>query len=116
MGKEGNLIVVNSFEGLDTYKTKVLNDVLDKVGDVGGRYGCTAYVVDHVPEEEEENEDGTLKAVSGVHINLQVASGNIHKVKVRNQKFANVYDILKHEKLVISLSAIEALEARYVDN
>ena len=114
--KEGNVILVNTFEGLGTYKTKVLANVLDDLGDISGRYGCTALVVDHVPEEESEEEDGTLRAVAGVDINLHVASGNLFKVKVRNQKFVNVYDLLKYEKLVLSLSALEALEGRYGEN
>ncbi len=113
--KEGNLIVVNGFDGLESYKTKTLAKYLEDIGDIGGRFGCTAYIVDHVPEEEEENDDGTLKGLNGVHINLQVASGNISKVKVRNQKFVNVYDLLKYEKLVMSLSALEALEERYAE-
>ena len=111
--KEGNMVLVNSFEGLESYKTKVLAEALDQLGDIGGRYGCSALVIDHVPEEEEEEEDGTLRAVAGVNVNLQVASGNMHKVKVRSQRFVNVYDLLKYEKLVMSLSALEALEQRY---
>jgi large subunit ribosomal protein L4 len=111
--KEGNLILVNSYEGLGSYKTKILAEALNEVGDIGGRYGCTAYLIDHV--QEEEAEDGTLKAIGGVDINLQVASRNLHKIKVRNQKFVNVYDVLKHEKLVLSLSALEALEERYAE-
>jgi len=111
--KEGNLTLVNSFSGLESYKTKVLATALGGLADIGGRFGCTAYVIDHVPVEEEEDADGTLKAVSGVHINLQVASGNMLKVKTRNQQFVNVYDMLKYEKLVLSLSALQALEERY---
>ena len=113
--KEGNMIVVNSFEGLGTHKTKVLAKVLEGLDDIGGRYGCTAYIIDHIPKDEEEGDDGTLRSIAGVDINLHVASGNLHKVRVRNQKFLNVYDVLKYEKLVLSLSALEALEERYAE-
>ena len=112
--KEGNLILVNSLE-LETLKTKVLAKALVNLGNIGGRNGSSAYVIDHVPEEQEVEEDGTLRAVSGVDVNLKVASGNLYKVKVRNQKFVNVYDLLKFEKLVLSLSALEALEERYAE-
>lgn len=116
---EGNLILVNDFSLLGSYKTKVLAEALDFIGDIGGRYGCTAFVVDHVSDGHEEedhdddSEEATLKSIKGVDINLHVASGNLHKIKVRNQKFVNVYDIMKHEKIVLSLSALEALEERY---
>jgi len=114
--KEGNLILVNSFEELGTHKTKVLLSALEDLGDIGGKYGCTAYIIDHfLEDEEQENEDWTLRSIDGVDINMHVASGNLHKVKVRNQQFLNVYDILKYEKLVLTLSALEALEKRYAD-
>ena len=81
------------------------------MGDIGGKYGCTAYLVDHVNEGNEDEEE-YLVSVGGIHVNLKVASGNINKVKVSNQRNLNVYDILKHEKLVLSLIALEQIEAR----
>jgi ribosomal protein L4 len=49
-----------------------------------------------------DEEDGTLKAIGGVDISLQVASRKLHKIKVWNQKLVNVYDVLKHRKLILS--------------
>ena len=48
-------------------------------------------------------------------MNLEVAGVNLMKVKVTNQRNVNVYDLIKHEKVVMSLSAFEALEGRYND-
>jgi len=113
--KEGNLILVNDWGFIDTFKTKVLSSVLDELGDVGGRYGCNALLVDHIPREiqlQEVDEDEALTHLEGCHVNLKVASRNLHQVKVLNQLHLNVYDLLKHEKLVMSLSALEALEER----
>mmetsp|Transcript_25754 Transcript_25754/g.38046 ORF Transcript_25754/g.38046 Transcript_25754/m.38046 type:complete len:94 (-) Transcript_25754:157-438(-) len=62
-------------------------------------------------DEEEEKEDEPMY-IGGVNVNLKVASGNIHNVKVVNQLGCNVYDILKHEKLIVSLDALKALEER----
>ena len=45
-------------------------------------------------------------------INFKVASGNIRRIRLVNQLGANVYDILRHEKLVLSLTAVRALEER----
>jgi large subunit ribosomal protein L4 len=45
-------------------------------------------------------------------MNLWVASSNIYRIKVGNHLAACVYDILKHEKLVLTLAALEKLEDR----
>jgi large subunit ribosomal protein L4 len=46
--KERNLILVHSYEGLGSYKTKVLAKALNEAGYIGGRYGFTACLIDHV--------------------------------------------------------------------
>lgn len=109
--KEGNLVLLNGFTTLESYKTKVLAKALVELGNMGGRKGCSAYLVDHVEEEDED----TLTSINGVDVNLEVASANLLKVKVTNQRNVNVYDLIKHEKVVMSLSAFEAIEARYKD-
>ena len=50
--------------------------------------------------------------IGGINIQFRVAARNLHKVKLANQLGANVYDILKHEKLVLTLPALRALEER----
>jgi large subunit ribosomal protein L4 len=110
--KEGNLILVNGFTTLESYKTKVLANTLMELGNMGGRNGCSTYLVDHVEEDADEE---TLTSINGVDVNLEVAGANLMKVKVTNQRNVNVYDLIKHEKVVMSLSAFEALEGRYND-
>jgi large subunit ribosomal protein L4 len=115
--KEGNLILVDSFSDLGTYKTKVLSKMLHELAGVGSVDGKSGYIVDHVLDEVNENdEDAIATSLSGVDINLKVASGNIFRCKVTNQRNVNVYDLLKHEKLILSLSALEKLEERYGDS
>jgi large subunit ribosomal protein L4 len=65
-------------------------------------------MIDDAHDDSEENPS----TIAGVDVNLKVASQNVFKVKAINQLGANVYDILKHEKLVLSLAAIQALEKR----
>lgn len=105
--KEGNLIVLNDLQ-LESYKTKELAKLL-KSFDIAGRHGTKALLLDHVEAQEDET---TPTSHNGLPINLMVAAGNLRSIQVLNQLFANVYAILKHEKLVMTVSAIEALEAR----
>lgn len=116
--KEGNMIVVNGFDSLENHKTKSLAKALDKLGNIAGRDGSTAYLIDHVAEDYKKNQTAqdVITQVDGVDVNLRVASSNLFKVKVSNQRNVNVYDILKHEKLVLSLNAVQALESRLVNN
>jgi ribosomal protein L4 len=51
-------------------------------------------------------------SIGGVNVNFKVACRNLYNVKVCNQIGGNVYDILKHEKLVMTLSAMKSLEER----
>jgi large subunit ribosomal protein L4 len=120
--KEGNLILVDHWHRL-RHKTKDLARVLqDSYGIGKGADGTTALILDHHLEPDEgdntdRGDDGESPAsYHGVPVNLWVASSNLHKVKVANQRFANVYDILKKEKLVLTLSALEQMERRWRDS
>jgi large subunit ribosomal protein L4 len=104
---EGNLTVMNDLQTLESHKTKTFIAQLDQF-DIAGRYGATALMIDDAHDDSEENPS----TIAGVDVNLKVASKNVFKVKAINQLGANVYDILKHEKLVLSLAAIQALEKR----
>merc|ERR1712238_123735 len=89
----------------------------------------TALIVDHYLEpdnnnnnksnndENEKNQSQTQNhnhaSYHGVPINLWVATSNIPRVMVKNQRFLNVYDILKKEKLIITLSALEEIEKKW---
>ena len=48
-----------------------------------------------------------------VETNFALAAGNIHTVNVMPAAGANVYDILKHDTLVLTRAAVEKLEARF---
>jgi len=117
--KEGNLILVDHLQ-LPSHKTKDWVKVLQEAYGIGKHEGgSTALILDHYLEPEEgQNEvkdDSYHASYHGVPINLWVASSNVYKVKVANQRFANVYDILKREKLVLTLSALEQIEKRWKD-
>jgi large subunit ribosomal protein L4 len=49
----------------------------------------------------------------GVNDNFRKASANLIGVNVLPAVGANVYDILKHETLVLTRAAVEKLEARF---
>ncbi|HEX8638514.1 MAG TPA: 50S ribosomal protein L4, partial [Pyrinomonadaceae bacterium] len=51
----------------------------------------------------------TLVVDSLDNANLVLASRNVQRTKVTNSYGVNVYDLLKHEKIVISRTAIEEL-------
>lgn len=112
--KEGNFILVNTFSDVGTYKTKVIAQTLQNLAGIGGKAGTSAYIVDHVVDDaDEDNEEAVITSLDGCDINLRVGCENIFRTKVANQQTINVYDILKYEKVIMSLSALEQLEKRY---
>ena len=112
---EGNLIIVNQFYDLPTPKTKVLAKYLMEWG-IGGREGSkTAFFVDsYRPQDgqEKQNGDGPIQSVMGMPVNFWLASNNIPNVMVGSDRFINVYRVLRHKKLVLTLAAVEELERR----
>jgi large subunit ribosomal protein L4 len=112
--KEGNLLLVNHFHSLPSHKTKTLMEWLQPFG-IAGRTGTTAFLMDSYFIDDNDPDKAT--SYHGVPINLRVASTNLHKVTVGNQKRdLKVYDVLKHEKLVLTLEALTGLEARLKDD
>jgi len=89
--REGNLIIVDEF-GFKTPKTK---DFLEAVGALG--------------LVEDRKRTKTLIVDSLDNANLVMSSRNVEKTKVTNSFGLNIYDILYHEKLLISKAAIEEL-------
>ncbi len=88
--KAGTLVVLEDLELKDA-KTKVLAGNLAKLG-----FGKTALVID-----------------GDVNDNFRKASANLVGINVLPAVGANVYDILKHETLVLTRAAVEKLEARF---
>jgi large subunit ribosomal protein L4 len=87
----GSLIVMDSLSVADA-KTKTLKGDLAKLG-----FGKTALVIDGDTVEQ----------------SFALAAGNLREVNVLPAIGANVYDILKHDTLVLTRAAVEKLEARF---
>jgi large subunit ribosomal protein L4 len=84
--REGNVVVLDSME-VDQPKTKSFLDALAGLGLTGK----------------------TLIVDSMENVNLILAARNVKRAKVVNSFGLNIYDLLYHEKLVISRAAIEEL-------
>lgn len=89
---EGQLIVVDALS-LDAPKTKLLKQTFEKFG----------------LEKSILLVDG-----AGVNDNMKCAVSNLPYVDVLPQIGANVYDILRHDTLVLTKEAVAQLEARLV--
>jgi large subunit ribosomal protein L4 len=87
--REGQLLVVADFE-LDEVKTKKLAAVLDKL-----EVNRSALIVDG-----KENEK------------LRLSARNLQNHSVLPPEGVNLYDLLRHEHLVLTQTAVQALEAR----
>jgi large subunit ribosomal protein L4 len=87
----GQLIVMDSLEIKDG-KTKALAGSLAKLG-----FGKSALVIDG----------------DAVELSFVNASSNIYGINTMPAMGANVYDILKHETLVLTRAGLEKLEARF---
>ena len=88
---EGKLVVLDNLD-VKEGKTKALQSQLGKLG-----FGKTALVI-----------DGDALNVSFAH-----ASANLQSVNLMPAIGANVYDIMRHETLVLTRAAVEKLEARF---
>ncbi|HJD56431.1 MAG TPA: 50S ribosomal protein L4 [Rickettsia endosymbiont of Pyrocoelia pectoralis] len=86
---EGKLLVIDSLK-LEKPKTSMLADMLDKF------QGKSFFVIDG-------NE---------VDLNLSLAAKNIYNTVVVPQIGANVYDIIRHEYVLLSQEAVKVLEER----
>jgi large subunit ribosomal protein L4 len=89
--KDGTLIVMDSLALADA-KTKTLVANLTKLG-----FGKTALVIDG----------------DAVETSFALAASNLHGIDVMPAMGANVYDILKHDTLVLTRAGVEKLEARF---
>jgi len=89
--REGNLIIIDEFT-IDNAKTKDFINIL-----------TTLELAD------KKNQTKTLIVDSLDNANLILASRNVKKTKITNGYGLNIYDLLYHEKLLISKSALEEL-------
>jgi len=88
--KDGKLLVVDTL-AVDGAKTAALAKSFQSFG------AKTALVI-----------DGDMVGAS-----FALAAGNLREINVLPAAGANVYDILKHDTLVLSRAAVEKLEARF---
>ena len=87
----GQLIVVDNLDVKES-KTKALRDQIGKLG-----FGKTALVIDG----------------DALNVGFARASSNLPDIDLMPAVGANVYDIMRHETLVLTRAAVEKLEARF---
>ena len=87
----GQLIVLDSLDVTEA-KTKAVREQLGKLN-----LGKTALVIDG----------------DALNVGFAQASANLRQIDLLPAMGANVYDILKHETLVLTRAAVEKLEARF---
>ena len=88
----GNLIIVDNLDMGEEAKTKALQA---KIGQLG--FGKTALIIDG----------------DALNVGFARASSNLGGLNLIPAVGANVYDIMRHETLVLTRAAIEKLEARF---
>ena len=88
---DGNLVVVDNLDVAEG-KTKTLKQQLGKLG-----FGKTALVIDG----------------DALNVGFARASSNLESINLLSAVGANVYDIMRHETLVLTRAAVEKLEARF---
>ena len=89
--KDGKLVVLDNLD-VKEGKTKALKEQLGKLG-----FGKTALVIDG----------------DAVNVGFARASANLGEVNLMPAIGANVYDIMRHDTLVLTRAAVEKLEARF---
>ena len=88
---DGKLVVIDNLD-LKEGKTRELSDKLDGLG-----FGRTALVMDG----------------DALNVGFARASSNLGRVNLISAVGANVYDIMRHDTLVLTRAAVEKLEARF---
>jgi large subunit ribosomal protein L4 len=89
--REGNVIIIDEF-GFGTPRTKDFLEAIGTLGLIADRKRAKTLIVDSLDNS-----------------NLVLSSRNVEKTKVTNSFGLNIYDILYHEKLLISKAAVEEL-------
>ena len=89
--RDGQLIVMDNLD-VSQAKTKPLKEQLAGLG-----FGKTALIIDG----------------DALNVGFAMASSNLREINLLPAVGANVYDILKHDTLVLTRAAVEKLEARF---
>ena len=88
----GNLLIVDTLDMGEGAKTQALQAKIGKLG-----FGKTVLVMDG----------------DALNVGFARASSNLHGINLIPAVGANVYDIMRHETLVLTRAAVEKLEARF---
>ena len=88
----GNLMIVDNLDRGEGAKTQALQAKIGKLG-----FGKTVLVMDG----------------DALNVGFARASSNLHGINLIPAVGANVYDIMRHETLVLTRAAVEKLEARF---
>ena len=89
--REGNVIVIDEF-GLKNPRTKDFLEAVGALGLIENKKRAKMLVIDSLD-----------------NANLVLSSRNVQKTKVTNSFGLNIYDVIYHEKLLISKAAVEEL-------
>jgi large subunit ribosomal protein L4 len=89
--REGNLIIIDDFTSVGA-KTREFVGVMQTLGLVDNKKTTKTLIVDSLD-----------------NANLMRSSKNVQKTKVTNSYGLNIYDLLYHERLLISRAAVEEL-------
>jgi large subunit ribosomal protein L4 len=89
--QSGNLVVIENLD-VPEGKTKALQERLAKLG-----FGKTTLVIDG----------------EALNVSFARASSNLGSINLLPAVGANVYDIMRHDTLVLTRAAVEKLEARF---
>jgi large subunit ribosomal protein L4 len=89
--RDGNLVVLDNLDVAEG-KTRTLKSQLGKLG-----FGKTALVIDG----------------DALNVGFARASSNLESINLLPAMGANVYDIMRHDTLVLTRAAVEKLEARF---
>jgi large subunit ribosomal protein L4 len=89
--REGNLIIVDEIV-LEAARTQPFVKILNALGLIENKVGKKALIVDSLD-----------------NVNLILSSRNVKKTKVTNSFGVNIYDLLYHEKLVLTKNAATEL-------
>ena len=89
--REGNLLIIDEF-GFKTSKTKEFLGAIGGLGLATGKKPVKTLIIDSLD-----------------NANLILSSRNVEKTKVTNSFGLNIYDIIYHEKLLISKTALDEL-------
>jgi large subunit ribosomal protein L4 len=108
--QEGNLIVWDTLARMTSHKTKEVAQLLNqwKIGGIPDRSdNVSALILD----EYKGDGNTAIESFHGVPVPFFLAVSNLPRVSVGNLgQHGNVYDILRHTKLVITLDALAQLE------